>query len=147
MTHALRIGDLTHVRARRPEAIAEAAAARTRRPLLGDTGRLLILAADHPADGVVQDVGLGTADRPRGVADPEGGVAARHGHARARGSAGGRLHPDRRHAAAVQLAQQAVVGGAREPVPAPTTPGVLMAETLPRPLGSPPVTPRSPSSR
>ena len=64
MTHALRIGDLTHVRARRPEAIAEAAAARTRRPLLGDTGRLLILAADHPARGAL-DVG----DRRMAMAD------------------------------------------------------------------------------
>jgi DhnA family fructose-bisphosphate aldolase class Ia len=44
--------DLDYVRttrARNPEAIAAAAAARTRRPLLGESGRLLIVAADHPA--------------------------------------------------------------------------------------------------
>jgi DhnA family fructose-bisphosphate aldolase class Ia len=36
-------------RARRPEAVAEAAAARRRRPLLDGSGRLMIVAADHPA--------------------------------------------------------------------------------------------------
>ncbi len=38
-------------RARRPGAIAEAAARRRRRPLLGPSGRLMIIAADHPARG------------------------------------------------------------------------------------------------
>lgn len=41
------IPDLTTVRARHPEAIAEAAARRVRRPLIGDSGRLMIVAADH----------------------------------------------------------------------------------------------------
>ncbi|GAB2646966.1 hypothetical protein GCM10027271_00600 [Saccharopolyspora gloriosae] len=47
------IADLTRVRATRPEAIREAAAARRRRPLLGASGRLLIIAADHPARGAL----------------------------------------------------------------------------------------------
>ncbi|MGV9291532.1 Cgl0159 family (beta/alpha)8-fold protein [Streptomyces sp. NPDC003719] len=50
---SLSIPDLTAVRARHPEAIAEAAARRVRRPLIGDTGRLLIVAADHPARGAL----------------------------------------------------------------------------------------------
>jgi DhnA family fructose-bisphosphate aldolase class Ia len=55
----LSITELTRVRATRPEAIAEAAAARTRRPLLGDNGRMMIVAADHPARGA-----LGAGDNP-----------------------------------------------------------------------------------
>lgn len=47
------ITDLTRVRATRPEAIREAAAARRRRSLLGESGRLLIIAADHPARGAL----------------------------------------------------------------------------------------------
>ncbi|MFD9464922.1 deoxyribose-phosphate aldolase [Streptomyces sp. NPDC060027] len=47
------IPDLVAVRARHPEAIAEAAARRVRRPLIGDTGRLMIVAADHPARGAL----------------------------------------------------------------------------------------------
>ncbi|MFD5451883.1 Cgl0159 family (beta/alpha)8-fold protein [Streptomyces sp. NPDC003470] len=50
---SLSIPDLTAVRARHPEAIAEAAARRVRRPLIGDSGRLLIVAADHPARGAL----------------------------------------------------------------------------------------------
>lgn len=64
MSAPVRVGDLTTLRAHRPEAIAEAAAARTRRSLLGDRGRLLILAADHPARGA-----LGVGDRPLAMAD------------------------------------------------------------------------------
>ncbi|MFF4508194.1 deoxyribose-phosphate aldolase [Streptomyces sp. NPDC001401] len=52
------IPDLVSVRARHPEAVAEAAARRTRRPLIGDSGRLMIVAADHPARGA-----LGVGDR------------------------------------------------------------------------------------
>ncbi|MGH3098592.1 MAG: Cgl0159 family (beta/alpha)8-fold protein, partial [Streptosporangiales bacterium] len=37
----------------RPGAVAEAAAARTRRPLLDESGRLMIVAADHPARGAL----------------------------------------------------------------------------------------------
>lgn len=47
------ISALATTRARHPEAIAEAAARRTRRPLLGDSGRLMIVAADHPARGAL----------------------------------------------------------------------------------------------
>ncbi|MEK2473640.1 Cgl0159 family (beta/alpha)8-fold protein [Streptomyces noursei] len=48
-----RISDLPTLRARHPEAVAEAAACRARRPLLGDNGRLMIVAADHPARGAL----------------------------------------------------------------------------------------------
>jgi DhnA family fructose-bisphosphate aldolase class Ia len=50
---SISIHDLPAVRARHPEAIAEAAARRARRPLVGDTGRLMIIAADHPARGAL----------------------------------------------------------------------------------------------
>ncbi|MFF3405401.1 deoxyribose-phosphate aldolase [Streptomyces sp. NPDC002742] len=50
---SIRIPDLVTVRARHPEAIAEAAARRDRRPLIGDSGRLMIVAADHPARGAL----------------------------------------------------------------------------------------------
>ncbi|MFJ9723888.1 deoxyribose-phosphate aldolase [Streptomyces sp. NPDC101209] len=49
----LSIPDLVAVRAERPEAVAEAAARRARRPLLGAGGRLMIVAADHPARGAL----------------------------------------------------------------------------------------------
>jgi DhnA family fructose-bisphosphate aldolase class Ia len=49
----LSIPDLVAVRARHPEAVAEAAARRVRRPLLNDSGRLMIVAADHPARGAL----------------------------------------------------------------------------------------------
>jgi len=52
------VTDLTEVRARTPQAVAFAAAARARRPLLGNDGRLLVVAADHPARGA-----LGVRDR------------------------------------------------------------------------------------
>lgn len=44
---------LIRVRAEHPEAIAVAARQRARRPVLGSTGRLMILAADHPARGIL----------------------------------------------------------------------------------------------
>ncbi|WP_459645611.1 Cgl0159 family (beta/alpha)8-fold protein [Kineococcus sp. NUM-3379] len=44
---------LTEVRARTPHLIAEAQRRRLRRPLLGPDGRLLVLAADHPARGAL----------------------------------------------------------------------------------------------
>ncbi|WP_460065854.1 Cgl0159 family (beta/alpha)8-fold protein [Streptomyces sp. YKOK-I1] len=47
------ISELVRLRAERPEAIAEAAARRPRRPLLNDSGRLMIVAADHPARGAL----------------------------------------------------------------------------------------------
>ncbi|MGH4028385.1 Cgl0159 family (beta/alpha)8-fold protein [Actinomycetota bacterium Odt1-20B] len=57
-------GALARTRARHPEAIAEAAARRPRRPLLGPSGRLLIVAADHPARGA-----LGVGRDPLAMAD------------------------------------------------------------------------------
>jgi DhnA family fructose-bisphosphate aldolase class Ia len=50
---SISISDLVKVRARQPEAIAEAAARRVRRPLIGESGRLMIVAADHPARGAL----------------------------------------------------------------------------------------------
>jgi DhnA family fructose-bisphosphate aldolase class Ia len=47
------IRDLVAVRAQHPEAIARAAAGRARRPLMGESGRLMIVAADHPARGAL----------------------------------------------------------------------------------------------
>lgn len=61
------IAGLARVRAQRPEAVAEAAARRVRRPLLGPGGRLLIIAADHPARGV-----LAAGGRPLAMADRAG---------------------------------------------------------------------------
>ncbi|KWX01379.1 deoxyribose-phosphate aldolase [Carbonactinospora thermoautotrophica] len=56
--------DLIEARAYRPEAVAEAAARRTRRPLLGQNGRLFVIAADHPARGA-----LGVGDRALAMAN------------------------------------------------------------------------------
>ncbi|MER7897045.1 deoxyribose-phosphate aldolase [Streptomyces sp. NPDC096046] len=47
------VSALVRLRGHRPEAIAEAAARRPRRPLLNDSGRLMIVAADHPARGAL----------------------------------------------------------------------------------------------
>ena len=56
---------LADVRARHPEAIAEAAIARRRRPeLIGVSGNLMIIAADHPARA-----SLGAGGRPWAMAD------------------------------------------------------------------------------
>ena len=41
--------NLRELRMRDPEAVAAAAARRVRRPLVNETGRLLLVAADHPA--------------------------------------------------------------------------------------------------
>ena len=45
------VSDLVRLRVRHPEAVTEVAARRRRRPLVGDSGRLMIIAADHPARG------------------------------------------------------------------------------------------------
>ncbi|GGJ89029.1 hypothetical protein GCM10011583_20580 [Streptomyces camponoticapitis] len=45
--------DLARIRTHHPEAVAEAAARRSRRPLLRPGGRLMIVAADHPARGAM----------------------------------------------------------------------------------------------
>ncbi|MFJ4004220.1 deoxyribose-phosphate aldolase [Streptomyces sp. NPDC090023] len=58
------VAALVHLRTRHPEAIAEAAARRVRRPLLGPSERLLIVAADHPARGA-----LGAGGRPLAMAN------------------------------------------------------------------------------
>ena len=57
--------ELRELRARRPELIAARAAERRCRPLLGADGRLMIVAADHPARGSlgVRGVGNAMADR------------------------------------------------------------------------------------
>lgn len=69
MSHSTvtRISQLAQVRARHPEAVAEAAARRTRRRLLDDSGRLMIVAADHPARGALSAGGdaLAMAHRAR----------------------------------------------------------------------------------
>ncbi|GAA0614299.1 Cgl0159 family (beta/alpha)8-fold protein [Streptomyces crystallinus] len=57
-------GELARLRSSEPEAVAEAAARRTRRPLVRGAGRLLIVAADHPARGA-----LGVGDDPFAMAD------------------------------------------------------------------------------
>jgi hypothetical protein len=60
-----RLRAITDVRTRRPQAIAEAAQRRQRRPeLLSDGNRMLIIAADHPARGVLR-----VGDRPMAAAD------------------------------------------------------------------------------
>ncbi|MFF4484936.1 deoxyribose-phosphate aldolase [Streptomyces sp. NPDC001544] len=58
------VSALVHTRTHHPEAIAEAAARRVRRPLLGTSGRLMIVAADHPARGA-----LGVGDRKLAMAN------------------------------------------------------------------------------
>jgi DhnA family fructose-bisphosphate aldolase class Ia len=47
------VAELVRLRTHHPEAVAEAAARRARRPLVDDTGRLMIVAADHPARGAL----------------------------------------------------------------------------------------------
>jgi DhnA family fructose-bisphosphate aldolase class Ia len=61
-TDAGLIGEL---RARHPEAVAQAAARRRRRPFLDDSGRLMLIAADHPARAAlaVRGRALAMADR------------------------------------------------------------------------------------
>ena len=54
---------ILETRAHRPGAVADAAALRQRRQWLGDSGRLMIIAADHTARGI-----LGAGDRPMAMA-------------------------------------------------------------------------------
>jgi hypothetical protein len=60
-----RFRQLFDVRARHPERIAECAATRRRRSLLGKRGKLFIVAADHPARGALKagDHAMAMADR------------------------------------------------------------------------------------
>jgi hypothetical protein len=60
----LRLDELRALRLRDPQAIAAAAARRARRPLVGGSGRLMLIAADHPARGA-----LGVRDDPAAMAD------------------------------------------------------------------------------
>lgn len=48
------LSELTQIRRHHPERIAGALKARRRRPLLDDSGRLFLIAADHPARGVLK---------------------------------------------------------------------------------------------
>lgn len=50
---AERLGELTEIRVRHPERVAEGWLQRRTRALVGDDGRLLIVAADHPARGAL----------------------------------------------------------------------------------------------
>ena len=60
-----RLRAILDVRARWPQAIAEAAVRRKRRPaLLGDGKQLFIIAADHPARGALR-----VGERPMAMAD------------------------------------------------------------------------------
>jgi DhnA family fructose-bisphosphate aldolase class Ia len=58
-------GLIGELRARHPEAVAQAAARRRRRPFLDDSGRLMLIAADHPARAAlgVRGRALAMADR------------------------------------------------------------------------------------
>jgi len=58
------VAELTRTRREAPEKIAEALQRRRRRPLLGPSGRLFLVAADHPARGV-----LGAGRDPLAMAD------------------------------------------------------------------------------
>ncbi|MEE4542268.1 deoxyribose-phosphate aldolase [Streptomyces sp. V4-01] len=53
--------ELTEIRAREPERIGRCWQKRSRRPLLGEDGRLLVVAADHPARGALGVRGDGRA--------------------------------------------------------------------------------------
>lgn len=55
---------LVERRVREPDAVAKAAAGRRRRRLVGESGRLMIVAVDHAARGA-----LGVGDRPMAMAD------------------------------------------------------------------------------
>ncbi|MFE0222041.1 hypothetical protein ACFW0U_14445, partial [Streptomyces albidoflavus] len=63
--HAVDPAALARLRAHRPEAVAEAAARRVRRPLLGREGRLLNQPAHHPCRWAPARPA-----RPRGEAPP-----------------------------------------------------------------------------
>jgi len=57
------VAELTEIRAREPARIRDAWENRRLRPLVGDDGRLLLVAADHPARAA-----LGVRDQPRAMA-------------------------------------------------------------------------------
>lgn len=47
------VAELRRVRVHSPEEVARAAARRVRRPLVGEHGKLMLIAADHPARGAL----------------------------------------------------------------------------------------------
>jgi DhnA family fructose-bisphosphate aldolase class Ia len=56
-----KVADLTEIRVREPGRIAAGWAARRRRPLVREDGRMLLVAADHPARGALGVRGAGAA--------------------------------------------------------------------------------------
>src|SRR5215212_1340492 len=58
------VGDINEVRSRHPQRISTLLASRSRRSLFGADGKLLIVACDHPARGV-----LGTGGNPTAMAN------------------------------------------------------------------------------
>ena len=60
------LDEITEIRAREPQRIAQGWAGRARRPLLGTDGRLLLVAADHPARNAlgVRSESMAMASRP-----------------------------------------------------------------------------------
>jgi len=64
-SNSVSIADLRNLRLHRPEEVARAAARRMRRPLVGESGKLMLIAADHPARGAlgVRGDALAMADR------------------------------------------------------------------------------------
>jgi hypothetical protein len=53
MTSSLNVRDINEIRAREPHRILDSWETRRKRPLLGTDGRLLLVAADHPARGAL----------------------------------------------------------------------------------------------
>jgi len=66
-TTGVNVRDINEIRAREPQRVAAQWEGRTRRPLLGADGRLLIVAADHPARGA-----LGVRNDPAAMASRSG---------------------------------------------------------------------------
>jgi hypothetical protein len=66
-TGHVNVRDINEIRAREPQRVAAQWEGRTRRPLLGADGRLLIVAADHPARGA-----LGVRNDPAAMASRSG---------------------------------------------------------------------------
>ncbi len=66
-TGSVNVRDINEIRAREPQRVAARWEGRTRRPLLGADGRLLIVAADHPARGA-----LGVRNDPAAMASRSG---------------------------------------------------------------------------
>ncbi|MEQ7007289.1 aldolase [Actinopolymorpha sp. B17G11] len=65
-TSRVEVSELVSLRMCEPGAVAAAYTARARRPLVGRSGRLMVIAADHPARGALRagDRSMAMADRP-----------------------------------------------------------------------------------